>query len=219
MGLPHAYFAERFTSEPTILFRIFNYEHHKWSAQQDEWGVREHTDYGFLTVLLQDNSGGLQVRTRTGEWIDAPPVPDSFVVNLGDMLEVWTHGLYKSTPHRVRNKGSGDRLSFPLFMDPNWFSSLEPIQKHLLPISDAPELEEQSVNDGVYERWDHLGNAFLFIVNCMCFDLICWFITCILNGYLDLLRMAKSTYGDFLWSKVSKVFPKLAVLSSTGDAI
>jgi 2OG-Fe(II) oxygenase superfamily len=95
-------------------------------------GVREHTDYGFLTILLQDQSGGLQVRSLDGEWIDAPPVDDSFVVNIGDMLELWTHGLYRATPHRVRNKGTGDRLSFPLFFDPNWQSSLAPIDPSLL---------------------------------------------------------------------------------------
>ncbi len=52
LGLPDNYFRERFTNDPTILFRIFNYQKHTWSEEADEWGVREHTDYGFLTILL-----------------------------------------------------------------------------------------------------------------------------------------------------------------------
>ena len=58
---------------------------------------------GFLTILKQDNSGGLQVKSRNGDWIEAPPVENSFVINIGDMLQLWTHNIYKATPHRVRN--------------------------------------------------------------------------------------------------------------------
>ena len=57
--------------------------------------MREHTDYGFLTILKQDDSGGLQVKSKDGQWIDAPPVENTFVVNIGDMLEIWTRGYYK----------------------------------------------------------------------------------------------------------------------------
>lgn len=131
LDLPRNYFRERFNS-PTILFRIFNYPRHSWSETENQWGVREHTDMGFLTILKQDNSGGLQAKLKSGQWIDVPPIADTFVINIGDMLEYWTHGIYRATPHRVKNQGDGDRLSLPFFFDPSWTSTLEPIdKKHL----------------------------------------------------------------------------------------
>jgi polar amino acid transport system ATP-binding protein len=89
--------------------------------------VGEHTDYGLLTLLLQDDNGGLEVHTEAG-WIDAPPVPDSFVCNIGDMLDRMTRGLYRSTPHRVRASARRDRLSFPLFFDPSFHARVQPIE-------------------------------------------------------------------------------------------
>ena len=107
---------------PTVLFRIFHYPPAPPVApgrQPEDWGVGEHTDYGLLTLLHQDDNGGLQVRTPGG-WIDAPPVPGSFVCNIGDMLERVTGGEYRSTPHRVRNTSGRDRLSCPYFFDPDF---------------------------------------------------------------------------------------------------
>ncbi|MDN3921087.1 isopenicillin N synthase family dioxygenase [Roseateles violae] len=121
LALPADYFAARYTADPLILFRLFNYPSRP-APEAVQWGVGEHTDYGLLTLLYQDATGGLQVRTRAG-WIEAPPLPGSFVCNIGDMLDRMTRGLYRSTPHRVRLNSSGrDRLSFPLFFDPNFFS-------------------------------------------------------------------------------------------------
>ena len=173
LHLPADYFSKRFTDSPTVLFRIFNYPVHSFTEEEDEWGVRQHTDMGFLTLLKQDDSGGLEVRNRDGEWIAAPPLHGSFVVNIGDMLEYWTHGLYRATLHRVRNQATHDRLSFPLFFDPNWDASLEPIDPLLLP---------QVAQEEVEERWDSL----------------------------DLHKLKGLTYGEFVWSKISKVFPSLA---------
>ncbi|MGE0800400.1 MAG: 2OG-Fe(II) oxygenase family protein [Lautropia sp.] len=72
--------------------------------------------------------GGLAVHTRNG-WIAAPPIPGSFVCNIGDMLDRMTGGRYRSTPHRVvRNTSGRDRLSFPLFFDPNFEARVQPIE-------------------------------------------------------------------------------------------
>ncbi|UQA54994.1 isopenicillin N synthase family dioxygenase [Polyangium aurulentum] len=143
LGLRASYFRERLTADPTILFRIFNYPPSPTHDAQGEplWGVGEHTDYGLLTILLQDDAGGLQVKSRA-RWIEAPPVPGSFVCNIGDMLDRMTGGQYRSTPHRVQNRAPRDRLSLPFFFDPSWDAQLEPI--------DAG----QPAADDAAERWD-----------------------------------------------------------------
>lgn len=117
LGLDRDWFSRNVTGEPTTLFRIFHYPPGLDTA--DAWGVREHTDYGLLTILAQDGIPGLEVHGPDG-WIAVPPDPDVFVVNLGDMLERMTRGLYRSTPHRVRNASGTGRLSLPFFLDPSW---------------------------------------------------------------------------------------------------
>jgi len=126
LGLTPDYFLDRYTSDPTVLFRIFNYPPSTADADENELGVGEHTDYGLLTLLQQDEVGGLQVWHRD-RWLPAPPVPDSFVCNIGDMLERLTAGRYVSALHRVRNVSTRDRISMPLFLDPSFDAVLEPI--------------------------------------------------------------------------------------------
>jgi isopenicillin N synthase-like dioxygenase len=124
LGLDAGYFAAGYTADPTILFRIFSYP--PSPPQADGWGVAEHTDYGLLTLLAQDSNGGLQVAAPEG-WTDAPPIPGTFVCNIGDMLERLTGGWYRSTPHRVRNLSGRSRLSFPFFLDPGFTAEVPPL--------------------------------------------------------------------------------------------
>jgi len=84
-----------------------------------QFGVGPHTDFGVLTVLCQDAVGGLQVQDIKGNWIQAPPIEGSLVVNVGDLLSRWTAGAYKSTPHRVINSSGQERLSLVLAFDPD----------------------------------------------------------------------------------------------------
>ena len=78
LGLAPSYFAERYTTDPLTLFRIFHYPPVRGAPDEEPaWGVGEHTDYGVLTILKQDDVGGLQVKSR-GQWVDAPPVPGTF---------------------------------------------------------------------------------------------------------------------------------------------
>ncbi|MGB1009049.1 MAG: isopenicillin N synthase family dioxygenase [Thiolinea sp.] len=83
------------------------------------FGVGPHTDFGVLTVLCQDDVGGLQVQTAAGDWIHAPPIEGTLLVNVGDLLHRWTDGAYKSTPHRVVNRSGRERLSLVLAFDPD----------------------------------------------------------------------------------------------------
>ncbi|MEK6236605.1 MAG: hypothetical protein N2C14_18000, partial [Planctomycetales bacterium] len=138
LGLPASYFADRYTGDPLILFRVFHYPPLPDEERNALWSVGEHTDYGVLTILKQDGSGGLQVKSRS-EWIDAPPIAGSFVCNIGDMLDRMTGGLYRSTPHRVRNESSGGRLSFPFFFDPNWDAEVRPIDPGFKPTDDSAD--------------------------------------------------------------------------------
>ena len=121
LGLDDHYFARHYLQRPTRLFRIFRYP----PTPAAEWGVAEHTDYGLLTLLAQDDAGGLEVRTRAG-WIAAPPIPGALVCNIGDMLERLTGGRFVSTPHRVVNRTAADRLSFPFFYDPDFTARMIP---------------------------------------------------------------------------------------------
>src|SRR5437870_934895 len=133
LGLEESYFADRYTTDPLTLFRIFNYP--PLATQQPAWSVGEHTPSALLPIWNQGDSGGLRVKSRSGwpnaEWVDAPPVADSFVCNIGDMLDRMTGGLYRSTPHRVRNVSSRSRLSFPFFFDPNFNAEIKPIQPNI----------------------------------------------------------------------------------------
>lgn len=89
-----------------------------------------HTDYGCLTLLLADETrGALQVQTQAGGWIDADPVPGAFVVNVGDMMERWTNGVWRSTRHRVVHRGEGYRVSVPFFFEPDWEARVRPLRE------------------------------------------------------------------------------------------
>ncbi len=139
LGLEPSYFAGRYTKEPLILFRIFHYPR---AASKPEstplWGVGEHTDYGVLTILKQDEIGGLEVKARS-QWIAAPPVAGTFLCNIGDMLDRMTGGRYRSTPHRVLAPTRRDRLSFAFFFDPDFNAKVERIESHELLREDKDE--------------------------------------------------------------------------------
>jgi len=85
-----------------------------------------HTDFGVLTILMQDMQGGLQVLNTTGDWIEAPPIQDTFVCNIGDLLEQWTNGRLTSTKHRVINRAKSARYSIPIFCDPASQTPIDP---------------------------------------------------------------------------------------------
>ncbi len=139
LGLPSTWFEDHLTGDPTVLFRVFHYPP---SERDERWGVGEHTDYGLLTLLAQDDHGGLQVQDLDGRWLDVDADTSLLVCNIGDMLERLTGGRYRSTPHRVRNTSGAGRLSFPYFFDPSWDATV--------PTLSLPG----GVGAGAHRRWD-----------------------------------------------------------------
>lgn len=92
----------------------------------ERYSAAPHTDFGVLTLLAQDDRGGLQVRNAAGDWIEAPPVPDTYVCNIGDLLQHWSGGRLRSTAHRVINRSGQPRFSIPVFCDPASATRIDP---------------------------------------------------------------------------------------------
>ncbi|KAG9306543.1 hypothetical protein G9A89_004740 [Geosiphon pyriformis] len=129
LGLEENFFVP-FLDDSFWVMRVIGYPPLQSSNDNDRVGVScgEHTDYGCLTFLYQDNlKEALQVQTKEGEWIYADPIPGTYVVNIGDMLNVWTNNIYKSTLHRVIHKGNSYRVSCPFFYEPNFDARIEPL--------------------------------------------------------------------------------------------
>jgi len=118
LGIEEHYFDRYFTHAVGIL-RLLHYPPHPGSFDGNVYGAGAHTDYGNLTLLAQDETGGLEVRTRDGDWVVAPPTPGTLVCNIGDCLMRWTNDRYVSNPHRVVNRSGRERYSVAFFGDPN----------------------------------------------------------------------------------------------------
>jgi isopenicillin N synthase-like dioxygenase len=128
-GMPHGedVFSEFVSNDAVASIRLLHYPPDK-SNNENQLGAGAHTDFGAITLLLQDQVGGLQVWDYSSEnWVDVPPVKDAYVVNVGDMLQMWTSGTYKSSLHRVVNRSGRDRYSVPFFFDGNVDCVLKPL--------------------------------------------------------------------------------------------
>lgn len=118
LGLDRNFFLQT-NDAPLSRASMVYYPAQPETAGKDQFGVGAHTDFGVLTVLCQDDVGGLQVQDINGDWIAAPPIESTLIVNVADLLSRWTNGAYKSTPHRVVNSSGKERLSLVLAYDPN----------------------------------------------------------------------------------------------------
>ena len=126
---------------PTTFLRLLHYPPQDPAGPDDEFGSNPHTDYGFITILAQDSSGGLQVRAPDGEiWLDVPPRAGAFVLNVGDIGERWSNGVLRSTPHRVLNRTGRDRYSIPYFFDPAASAVVSPLPS-CLTVGEQPRYE------------------------------------------------------------------------------
>ncbi|MDO8412121.1 MAG: 2-oxoglutarate and iron-dependent oxygenase domain-containing protein [Phenylobacterium sp.] len=121
LDLPEDHF-EPHRQRPPSQLRMIHYPYDP--AAEDREGIGAHTDYEFFTVL-RGTAPGLEVRNGAGQWIDAPPRPGCYVINIGDMLEAWTNGVFTATSHRVR-KVAEERYSFPFFATCDFDTVVEP---------------------------------------------------------------------------------------------
>lgn len=93
-------------------------------------GVGRHKDAGVLTVLAQDDVGGLEVKRKTdGEWILVKPNPDAYIINVGDIVQVWSNDRYESVEHRVKVNSEKERFSIPFFLNPAHYTWVEPLKE------------------------------------------------------------------------------------------
>ncbi|KAL2333508.1 hypothetical protein Fmac_014721 [Flemingia macrophylla] len=133
-GSPDEFEGQR-AGNPFWVMRLIGYPGvssvNETNILKNDIGCGAHTDYGLLTLLNQDDDiNALQVRNLSGEWISAPPVPGSFVCNIGDMLKIYSNGLYESTLHRVINNNSIYRVSVVYFYETNFDTAVEPLDTH-----------------------------------------------------------------------------------------
>lgn len=118
LDLPLAYFDETYGRSGVTL--VYNYYPPLDPAtlEKTQWSFSPHTDYGTFTFVVQDETGGLQVRNAAGQWIDIAPMPGALIVNIGDLLALATNDLYTSNLHRVANFSGKERLSVSFFVNP-----------------------------------------------------------------------------------------------------
>uniref|UniRef100_K3WQT0 Fe2OG dioxygenase domain-containing protein n=1 Tax=Globisporangium ultimum (strain ATCC 200006 / CBS 805.95 / DAOM BR144) TaxID=431595 RepID=K3WQT0_GLOUD len=123
-GAKGAFDAEGMFDKPMAALRLLRYGAVKSDIQSGVFGAGAHTDYGLITLLSTDENPGLQIFYK-GEWIDVPPRADAYIVNIGDMGERWTNGVFQSTRHRVVNITGKERYSVPFFYEPNYTCTVE----------------------------------------------------------------------------------------------
>ncbi len=153
-GLPSDAF-EDMLREPMATLRLIHYPPQPGPVEHGQIGCGSHTDWGAVTLLLQDQSGGLEVQDASGEWLFADPLAGALVVNIGDMMPVWTNGHYRSNPHRVRNRNPGrHRYSVPCFIDPDYHAEVACLDA-FRSASEAPRFAARTVGqhiDAMYAR-------------------------------------------------------------------
>ncbi|KAF6177044.1 hypothetical protein GIB67_015919 [Kingdonia uniflora] len=127
LGLPAKRFHD-FFEDHTSFIRLNHYS--PCPSPHLALGVGRHKDAGALTVLAQDDVGGLDVKRRTdGEWVRVKPIPDSYIINVGDIIQVWSNDRYESAEHRVMVNSERERFSIPFFFNPSHYVMVKPIEE------------------------------------------------------------------------------------------
>ncbi len=153
LDLPEDHFDAGF-AESQYSLRLSHYPPVQ-AREAKQYGIAPHTDSSFMTFLAQSGVPGLQIRVDEENWLDVPYVPDSFVVNSGDMLHRWTNGHYKSTPHRALPPIDQTRYAIPFFYGPHFDTTIE-----CLPTCQGPDNPAQypPITYGDYMTWWYRSN-------------------------------------------------------------
>jgi isopenicillin N synthase-like dioxygenase len=130
LDLPEEFFVEKARKPPSQL-RLLHYPPNDLPMDNTHLGIGAHSDFECFTILHQ-RAPGLQVMNAADEWVEAPPLPGTFIVNIGDMLQAWTNGLFKATQHRVINLGQ-ERFSMPLFFAVDYHTEVAPLPAFVSP--------------------------------------------------------------------------------------
>lgn len=153
LGKAEGFFLPHFV-QPLTGMTILHYP--AMPLEAEGFGIHPHKDSSAFTVLYPDPVGGLQVQTHDGDWIDARPPEGAFIVNIGDVLEHWSGGVFKSTPHRVINKTGAERYSFPYFVTPRFDTIVEPVTDTVDNYNRPPLLMETWHQEIIDANWPDL---------------------------------------------------------------
>lgn len=155
IGADASFFADKFAKPMALLRGNYYPERPSWAGDKD-FGIAAHTDYGCLTLLATDGQPGLEVQLHDGTWLPVQAAPGTFIINFGEMLEMWTAdrpngGQIRATPHRVVG-GTHERISIPLFFNPVFDTNVTP--------DGAPKLSAgEHLSKRYQETYTHLQDA------------------------------------------------------------
>ncbi len=152
LSLPEDWFEDK-VDAPLAQLRLLHYPPQAGFIEERTLGCGAHSDYGCLTILAQDEVGGLQLQNAAGNWIEAPPIPHTFIVNIGDQMARWTNGRFAATRHRVINRSGRERYSLPFFFDPNYDTLVEALPSCLAP-GEVPRYAPVLAGEYLQSRYD-----------------------------------------------------------------
>ena len=145
--------ARRAESKPLARGSLVHYPPHPVDAAAGISGTAAHTDYGGITLVHQDDTGGLEVKNRDGAWVPAHPIPGTLVINIGDLMARWTNDVFASTPYRVINRSGAERYSMAVFFDPDFDTVIESLPGCIAP-GETPRYEPTTCGAYIQERFD-----------------------------------------------------------------
>jgi isopenicillin N synthase-like dioxygenase len=134
---------DSYFSSPMMFLRPLRYAPIVSAPSEGVYGAGAHSDYGMLTILKTDEIPGLEI-LRNGSWLRVEPIPDTFIINLGDMFQKWSNNRFKSTVHRVVNRLGLERFSLPFFFEPRFDARLEPLIPPRSKSDNGPEIPPSS---------------------------------------------------------------------------